>query len=68
MNIEIAGVVAFLLVLFWIVAGISAFVMSLVCFGYRGTSSDKFIGLLMSFIFGPFYWLYYSYNDSYCKS
>lgn len=54
------------IVLLWIVAGIAAFIMSLVCFGYSGSTANKVIGFLLAFLFGPFYWIFYSYNKDYC--
>lgn len=54
------------IVILWIVAGIAAFIMSLVCFGYNGSTADKIIGFLLAFLFGPFYWIFYNYNKNYC--
>jgi hypothetical protein len=50
----------------WVVAGVAAFIMSLVCFGYNGSVFDKIIGLLLAILFGPFYWIFYNYNKNYC--
>jgi len=50
----------------WLIAGLVAFIMSLVCFGYNGTTSEKFLGLMIALFIGPFYWIYYAYNSSYC--
>jgi len=50
----------------WVFAGITAFIMSLVCSFYNGSTTDKFVGVILAWIFGPFYWLYYIYNSSYC--
>ena len=56
-----------LLILFgWVISGLVGFIMSLVCFGYNGSTGDKFIGLIISLLFGPFYWIYYAVNSSYC--
>lgn len=52
--------------LVWSIAGITAFFMSLVCFAYTSSMSDKFLGVLISLAIGPFYWLYYIYNSNYC--
>jgi hypothetical protein len=51
----------------WMIAGVVAFFMSLVCFGYSGSTSEKFIGLLIAIFLGPFYWIYYGFNGSYCS-
>jgi hypothetical protein len=65
----IAGfsVILFLIVV-WIVAGIAAFIMSLVCFGRSGTIIEKVIGLALAFFLGPFYWFFHSYSTTYCKT
>ena len=41
-------------------------IMSLVCFAYSGTILEKILGVLMSFFLGPFYWIYFAYNNNYC--
>ncbi len=50
----------------WIILGIIAFIMSIVCFGFSGSMIEKVIGLLLACFFGPFYWLYFYFNKSYC--
>jgi small neutral amino acid transporter SnatA (MarC family) len=50
----------------WMILGISAFIMSLVCFGYNSSISEKIIGLLLSIFLGPLFWLYYWLNKTYC--
>jgi Zn-dependent protease with chaperone function len=52
----------------WSLIGIIAFLLSLVCFGYSGTFGQKILGLVISLVFGPFYFLYYYFSGSYCKS
>ena len=52
----------------WGLIGIIAFLLSLVCFGYSGTFGQKILGLVISLVFGPFYFLYYYFSGSYCKS
>jgi hypothetical protein len=52
--------------LVWSIAGLLAFFMSLVCFAYTSSMSDKFLGLIVALAIGPFYWLYYIYNSNYC--
>jgi len=56
-----------LFILVWVFSSISAKIMSLVCFGHSGKSSDKIIGLIVAFLAGPFYWFYYSSNLAYCR-
>jgi len=58
----------FLFVVIWFFAGIAAFVASLICLGYNGSMSDKIIGILLAFLLGPVYWLYFGLNKSYCLS
>jgi small neutral amino acid transporter SnatA (MarC family) len=54
--------------LVWVIAGIVAFVMSLVCFARNGTVLEKIVGLLLAVFLGPFYWVYYFISASYCKT
>ena len=58
-------IIALFLFIWWII-GTVGFIMSLICFGYSGSMSDKFLGLIMAWVTGPFYWLYYIYNSNYC--
>ena len=62
----LGGLILLILLLSLVVAGVVAFFMSLICFGYKGSIAEKFIGLLISFFLGPFYWIYYAANGSYC--
>jgi heme/copper-type cytochrome/quinol oxidase subunit 4 len=57
-----------LFILVWIIAGFMAFVMSLVCFARDGTVIEKIVGLLLPFLIGPFYWMYFFMSKTYCKS
>lgn len=52
----------------WTVAGIAAFIMSIVCFGRSGTTGQHVIGLVLAILFGPFYWIYYYVAKGYCSS
>lgn len=61
------GMIFILIILFgFFIAGIVGFIMSLICFGYEGETSNKIVGLLISFFTGPFYWIYYAFNTEYC--
>ena len=62
------GLVIFIILFTWLwfIAGLLAFVASLICFGFNGSISDKFLGVLLVLILGPFYWLYFIYNSNYC--
>lgn len=54
--------------LFWIISGIAAFFMSILCFAYSGTVLEKIGGFAIAILFGPFYWIYYAFVKSYCKN
>lgn len=59
-------VIIFVLVAF-IIVGIIAMVWSFVCLGKSGSSFEKLIGVLIAFFTGPFYFIYYGFNTSYCR-
>jgi hypothetical protein len=61
-----AGTTFFIFFAIWVLAGLVAFIYSLFCFGRSGTTLDKFIGLLIAFFTGPFYFLYLRFNGAYC--
>ncbi len=60
------SIMIIIILLIYVISGILAFIMSLVCFAYGGSVNDKALGLLLSFVTGPFYWLYFIYNSEYC--
>ena len=64
----IVPIIIFMLILFILIATIGALIYSLICFGYSGSSIDKLIGLIVAYLFGPFYWIYYYWNPNYCKN
>jgi uncharacterized membrane-anchored protein len=55
------------ILLIWIVSGIIAFILSIVCFWKTGTPVEKVIGLLIAILMGPFYFLYFLLMKDYCK-
>jgi hypothetical protein len=59
--------IATIILIFIILASIGALIYSLICFSYEGTSTDKIIGVIIAFLLGPFYWIYYYWNPKYCK-
>ena len=62
------GVIIGFIYLIWIFTGILAFLTSLICFAFNGTMSDKFLGLIVALVIGPFYWLYFIFNNTgYCS-
>jgi len=60
-------IVITIIVIFWVILGITGFIMSIVCFGRSGTSSQHIIGLLLAIFFGPIYWIFYLAVPDYCK-
>jgi len=52
----------------WVLAGIAAVIMSLVCFGLSGSTAEKFIGLAVAFFLGPLYFIFYGVNKGYCRN
>jgi len=57
-----------LFILVWAVGGIAAIIMSLVCFGFSGSTAEKAIGLALAFFLGPLYFIFYAVNKNYCRS
>jgi uncharacterized membrane-anchored protein len=60
-------IVLLLISLLWAIAGIAAFIMSIVCFGRTGGTGKHILGLLLAIFFGPLYWIYYFVARDYCK-
>lgn len=60
------ALIAFLAIL-WVLAGIAAFVVSLMCFGRSGSDTSKIFGFILAVFFGPFYWIYFAVSSKYCK-
>lgn len=60
------GIILGLIYVIWGISALSAFIMSIVCFGYKGSIGDKALGLLLAFVLGPFYWILYAYSPQYC--
>jgi hypothetical protein len=62
------AVILILIIIIWWIGGLTAFLTSIICFAFYGTMTDKFLGLLISLILGPFYWLYFIFNNTgYCS-
>jgi len=51
----------------WIIVTIYAIVKSFICAGKSGTTAEKIIGILLAIFLGPFYLIYLSSMDGYCK-
>jgi len=62
------GLIVMGLVGLWVLLGIIAFVKSILCFSSSSTLTEKIIGLILAVLFGPFYFLYFYLNPTYCKS
>jgi flagellar basal body-associated protein FliL len=60
-------IILFIIVAIWIILGIAAFIMSIVCFGRSGSTSQHVVGLLLAILFGPIYWIFYFAVPDYCK-
>jgi hypothetical protein len=52
----------------WVLFGILAFFFSLVCFGYSGSFGEKVFGFFLAILFGPFYFVYYFADGTYCRA
>ena len=57
------------LIIIWLLAGLICFIWSLVCFSAdkSGTTGNKAVGTAIALLLGPFYWIYYYVNKSYCR-
>tara|TARA_B000000477_G_scaffold124535_1_gene132490 strand:- start:5093 stop:5311 length:219 start_codon:yes stop_codon:yes gene_type:complete len=64
----IVAIIIFILLIFILFATIGALIYSLICFGYSGTPVDKILGLVIAYLLGPFYWIYYYWHPTYCKN
>lgn len=51
----------------WVVAGIVAFLWSIVCFGKSGTAVQQIVGLLLALFTGPIFFLYLYSVKKYCR-
>ena len=60
------GIFWALVVLVWVLFGIAGFVMSLWCIGFSGNFGEKFMGIIIAIILGPWYWLYFYSVPTYC--
>jgi cytochrome b subunit of formate dehydrogenase len=56
-----------IIVIFWVILGITGFIMSIICFGRSGTTTQHVVGLLLAIFFGPIYWIFYLAVPDYCK-
>lgn len=54
------------LVTIWVILGLAGLITSISCFGFTGSLLEKFLGIIIAIIGGPFYWIYFLYNKGYC--
>ena len=72
-NVNNSGSNAFMYLFFlifmsmWIIVTIYAIVKSFICAGKSGTPAEKVIGILLALFLGPFYLIYLSSMEGYCK-
>lgn len=62
------GGLAAIFFLFWVLLGIIAFIKSIICLTSPSTILQKILGLLLAIVVGPFYFLYFYVDPTYCKS
>lgn len=64
---KVGGGITLFLLIGWAVGGIAAIIMSLVCFGYSGSTIEKILGIALAFFLGPLYFIFYAVNKNYCR-
>jgi fatty acid desaturase len=64
---SIKKIVFLSLISIWVLAGFSAFITSIICFGYSGSALQKMFGFLLAILLGPFYWFFYGVSKTYCS-
>ena len=65
-NVTPLQVFSIILIIVWVLFGLAGFVMSLWCIGFTGNFGEKFIGVIIAILLGPWYWLYFYSVPSYC--
>lgn len=61
--------IIFIFLFLWITSGIFAFILSIICLFYYGSTFNKILGLFISSIFfGPFYWIFFVNTNNYCNN
>ncbi len=61
---SLGGIIIFVVI--WVILGLIAFITSIICFGFSGSTTEKILGLIISLLFGPFYFIYFYLNKNYC--
>lgn len=69
METAVFGGAAFITILaiVWFIAGIAALIKSILCVGHTPSWFRVIIGFVMALVTGPFYWVYYYIDKSYCR-
>tara|TARA_B000000437_G_scaffold142621_1_gene103867 strand:+ start:1744 stop:2112 length:369 start_codon:yes stop_codon:yes gene_type:complete len=65
-KVSYLNIIVIILVLIWFLLGILGWFYSIYCFKYNKNKLENVMGLLISSLLGPFYWLYYFYINNYC--
>lgn len=65
---SVSALAIFIMIFIWVwfITGFIAFLASIICFGFNGSIADKFLGVIIVLIIGPFYWFYFIFNSNYC--
>ena len=63
---KVMGIFILVFIGLWVLLGVIGFIHSLICLGYESTFTDKVLGLIIALLFGPFFYVYYYFNKSYC--
>ena len=63
---KVMGIFILVFIGLWVLLGVVGFIHSLICLGYDSTFTDKVLGLIIALLFGPFFYVYYYFNKSYC--
>jgi hypothetical protein len=66
-NISSAFLFLYFFIILWVIIGFIAFITSIICFCRSGSLLDKIIGLLLALLFGPLYFIFYIFEDNYCR-
>jgi hypothetical protein len=64
---NVKTVLIFAFAILWFTFGLVGFILSLICFGYSGSTGEKIMGLVIALALGPWFFLYYFSSGSYCK-
>ena len=65
-NLKTMSIFLCIFTLIWFITGLLGWLMSIYCFKYDKNRIENVIGILISTLLGPFYWLYYIYMQNYC--